>query len=64
MKKHPDQERLEQALRASWESPVDILQFRYVLGCYRDALEAQAAGFKVDWSTTAQSLIPLLESNP
>ena len=62
MIKPPSQDRLETALRIAWADPeAPALAFRFVLGCYRDALAAQAAGFTVDWPALAESLIPQLK---
>ena len=62
MTKHPEQVRLETALRvARADSEAPALAFRFVLGCYRDGLGAQGAGFTVDWPAMAESLIPQLK---
>ncbi len=62
MKKHPDQLRVEAALKdAMTDETTPILAFRFVLGVYRDALAAQGSGFLVDWPAMAQCLIPQLK---
>lgn len=63
--RHPDQVRLETALRIAWADPTaPKLAFRAVLGRYKAALQAQDDGLQVDWGAMAALEIPLLQPEP